>query len=296
VEKSWFFMANDCVEGYYKTVKGKTYGPYIRKKRGKCKFTAKDITRLMIHARLDGVTDSELLHAWGQSTNNKSLICALSQFIQIANMNIIIGAFVAILKGVLSLMKGLKILMSGKKSKIATSVLELVVPKKYWEELGVYLIYIGSAEVIAGGLLFMMRTVANDLVFRKMVDAACKNELYIMPINTANIKQGDGDNIAYAVSEFNTKLLVQVSNDHRTVLQKFVEDYEPFSFEIGVFTELYDIFTFPIRWMFEEEQTGEITVPPIDYSFSIYDVVTGKIPQPPPTPKEPAPPPIIPPH
>jgi len=291
-------MSNDCIQGYFKTHNGKRYGPYLRKKSGKCKFTAKSITRLMIHARLDGVTDSELLHAWAQATNNKSLLCSIASIWQVMGMTVIIGAIIGIIRGLLTLIKGLKIVLSGKKSRIASSFIELVVPAKYWEELGGYLMFIGSAQVVLNSFLWLMNTVINDMAMRQLVNAACKNDLYIMPINMKNTVPGVGEQTAYAMQEFNAKILECPAPEKGWLVglaDSMGEDF-PASAPIYMYETLYDFMTAPIKWAMQDDvPDGELPLPPIDYSFSIWDSITGKYPEPIPHEHPNEPPPIIPP-
>ena len=169
--------------GYFKTINGKKYGPYFRKKTPSRKWDVKSITRVMMKARSEGtVTDAELLHAWAQSTNNKSILCTIAHIMNIQSIGVMILVLASIISGFLTFIKGLKILVSGKKSSIATSVLELIVPKKYWEELGIYLTVIGAFQVVGSSTVYFLRNFVSDKALKALITAACSNEMYDIPI------------------------------------------------------------------------------------------------------------------
>lgn len=191
--------------GYYKTINGRVYGPYFHKPRPKKHFTPKDITRILTHARANNlVTDSELLNAWAISTNNKSILCTIAHMLQIGNLGTILVAVIIFVKGCLTLLKGLKILLSGKKSKIATSILELIVPKRYWEELGTFLTIIGGLEVVGGAMIIFLEFLIDDIVFKELIIAACEGENY--NTNIENNREGALNELSQHLDRFSADI------------------------------------------------------------------------------------------
>lgn len=270
----------DCIQGYYKHVNGKTYGPYAYKKRGHCKFTAKDITRIMTFARKEGlVTDSELLNAWGQATNNKSLICAIASLWQTLNMNWTALMILSFIKAILTIIKGFKILASGKKSKLVSTVLELIVPKKYWEELGIFLVCSGSIEAVLTALGYMFQTVIDNAIAAETVRAACAAEVFVMPVGYGNNKPGDFEDITVSINGFvhtlNTELPI-IKEADKNFIDTYVVPFDLIDFETKLAMFPIDLLMLPIRSVWGDVQQEVRGLPDVTYDFSFWDVITGK--------------------
>jgi len=141
-------------------------------------YTARDAGRVAAYARRSGASEAELMKYVSVSLGvPRDFWCLLDAIITGASTGVLFGALIAILKGVLSVAKGIKILATGKKSKIVTSILELLIPKKYWEELGGILIWIGAVEIISGSLIALLTLITSDTALQGAIHAACEYEL-----------------------------------------------------------------------------------------------------------------------
>lgn len=144
-------------------------------------FTARDAGRVVAYARNDGANDAELMANIAQAFGQREMLCLLFQILDILNTAAFLAGLLGILKGMQSLMKAIKILATGKVSRLTLSFIELVMPARFAVSLATFLLYIGSAEIIAGGLIVFVTGISNNLSLYLLMKHSC--ELEIKPLN-----------------------------------------------------------------------------------------------------------------
>jgi len=154
-------------------------------------FTARDVGRITAYARKDGADDAELIANIMEAFGQKELSCALYRILDVLNTAFFLGAIIGILKGVLTLVKAVKIIAVGKKSKIATSILELLITARFKDQLAALLIWLGSAEVAFSALIIFITGIANNVAIYLLAKGIC--ETITTPFNVENEPLNTGD-------------------------------------------------------------------------------------------------------
>lgn len=161
-----------------------------RPNRSKPRFyTERDVGRIIAYARQDGANDAKLIAQILGAFGQKELGCAIFRILDVLNTAIFLGAILGILKGVLTLLKGIKIIATGKKSRIVTSVLEFVIPKKFIDELAVLLLFIGATETAFSALIIFITGIANNVAIYLLAKGVCDTfvEEFTVPIEKLDL-------------------------------------------------------------------------------------------------------------
>ena len=154
-------------------------------------FSARDVGRITAYARQDGANDAELIANILAAFGQKDIGCAVFRILDVLNTAIFLGAIVTILKGVVTFFKGLKIFLTGKKTKIATSILEFIVPERFKHELAAFLLFIGSVETLFGTLIIFLTSIANNVAIYLLAKGVCDTFVQDYPIEVERLDLGD---------------------------------------------------------------------------------------------------------
>lgn len=146
-------------------------------------FSERAVGRIVAYARRDGANDAILIAQILEGFGVRALACGVYKILDVLNTTVFLGALVALLKGLLTIVKGISLLSKGK-SRIVTSFLEFIVPKKWSKQLGVWLLWIGSAEVFLSSTIIFLTALANNFAIYLLARNSCQAS--VVEINIGN--------------------------------------------------------------------------------------------------------------
>jgi len=158
-------------------------------------YSERDVGRIVAYARQDGANDAVLIAQILAGFGQKEIGCAVFRVLDILNTAFFLGAIVGILKGILTLVKGIKIIAVGKKSKIATTILEFIIPDKFKEELALLLLFAGSVEVLFSSLIIFITAIANNVAIYLLAKGVCETYVADFNIPVEKLDLGDAKDI-----------------------------------------------------------------------------------------------------
>jgi hypothetical protein len=156
-------------------------------------YTARDVGRITAYARQDGADDAELLAQIMKAFGQKELSCAVFRILDVLNTAFFLGAIIGLLKGIMTLLKAVKIISTGKKSAIATSMLEVLIPAKFKGQLAALLLWLGSAEVATSALIIFLTAIANNVAIYLLAKGICETltpdfNIEVQPLEVGDLK------------------------------------------------------------------------------------------------------------
>jgi hypothetical protein len=154
-------------------------------------FSERDAGRIVAYARQDGANDAILIANILQAFGLRDIGCQVFRILDVLNTAFFLGAIISIIQGVLTLLKGVKIVITGGKSKIATSLIELIVPNKFKNQLASILIWIGGAQIAGGALIIFITGIANNVAIFLLAKGVCDTEVKPLPIDVPDLDIGD---------------------------------------------------------------------------------------------------------
>ncbi|HID72558.1 TPA: hypothetical protein EYP38_01335 [Candidatus Micrarchaeota archaeon] len=139
-------------------------------------YTAKDAGRVVAYARKAGASDYEILAHVMAGFGLKRTLCQVALIMDLLNNTIFVAAIIGLFKGLAFMAKGIRMGLTGKKTKLPTTILEVLVPKRYITQLGSLFIWVGALEAIASAIVVFMTAIANNLSLLILVSTACDVE------------------------------------------------------------------------------------------------------------------------
>lgn len=163
------------------------YRPVRKKPRV---YTERDVGRIVAYARNDGASDTLLIAYIMQSFGLRTAQCVLFKVLDILNTAFFLAALIGMLKGIIYIVKGLRMLSTGKKG-IVTAVLDVVVPKKYINQLAVFYLWTGSIEAVLSASIIFLTAIANNVALYLLMKGVCDAEVAPLRVDVQNLDIGD---------------------------------------------------------------------------------------------------------
>lgn len=165
---------------------------YRKPNRSKIRhFSARDSGRCVAYARRDGANDAVLLAYILQAYGIKEISCVILRILDLLNTGFFLTAVVGLFKGIATIAKGVRYVIGGKKSKIVTTFLELILPKRWIRQLGVVFIWLGSVEAIASAIVVFITGIANNVALYTLIRGTCEADIRPYPIDPTILEIGD---------------------------------------------------------------------------------------------------------
>lgn len=179
---------------------------YIRPNRSHTRhFNEKAAGRVVAYARRDGANDALLWAYILQAFGLRRIGCVIFRVLDVMNTTFFLAALVGLFKGLATLAKGLKLIVGGTKSKIITTVLEVVVPKKWTRELGVWFAWLGAVEAICSAVIIFLTAIGNNFAVYLLASRICTAETDAYTVDVETLDIGDLadvlDNLAVALRQ-----------------------------------------------------------------------------------------------
>lgn len=165
---------------YYKTVRGKTYGPYKNKDRAIHYWTAHDLNRLIISLRKKGqIKDETLLRAIADSFGIAHYICGYVQLVKWLKMTLLITAIYGLFKGVKLVLKGYKLLRTtiiAKTIEWSVWFFEMTGDAAHANAIGNFFIWMGAAEIAISLVVLYIEAFLDTASIIDFADRVCRVE------------------------------------------------------------------------------------------------------------------------
>jgi hypothetical protein len=158
-------------------------------------YTEKDVGRIVAYARNDGASDTLLIAYIMQSFGLRKLQCVIFKILDVLNTAFFLAALIGLLKGIIYIIKGLRIVATGKRG-IATAVLDIIVPKRYLTQLGIFYLWTGSVEAVLSATILFITAISNNVALYLLMKGICEAEVAPLSVVVQNVDVGDiGDRL-----------------------------------------------------------------------------------------------------
>jgi hypothetical protein len=115
----------------------------------------------------------------------------LFRILDVLNTAFFLGAIIGILKGVISILKGLKIIVTGKKARLLGSLVEILIPDRFKNQLAAFLLWTGGAELALSSLVIFITAIANNVAIYLLAKGVCDTEVNPYGVEVSALDIGD---------------------------------------------------------------------------------------------------------